>query len=191
MTLIPVLALQPTGLHFLLFLFGIGFNYTGLNHGFTARPDCAVHRPSPLGPRFALGLLAYLSYRAHVLTPAWLRSPYRSFPLDPLSCCYFSAKSPSEVCLRYVPSVARFLKVAFQGPLLWTLHFCQGALRCYDTSCLLPVFPCIFLGFLFRGAPRYGPRVPDVQYPAAAFFILSSLFPAFSLKLDTSSASSS
>ena len=35
----------------------------------------------------------------------------------------FSAKSLSEECLRYVSSVARFLKVDFQGPLLWTLPF--------------------------------------------------------------------
>ena len=33
-----------------------------------------------------------------------------------------SAKSVSEECLRHVPIVARFLKVAFHyGPLLWTL----------------------------------------------------------------------
>ena len=67
----------------------------------------------------------------------------------------FSAKSFSEECLRYVPSVARFLKVAFQGPLLCTLlFFGQAAVRCYDTICLLPVFPCIFFGYLFRVAPR-------------------------------------
>ena len=35
----------------------------------------------------------------------------------------FSAKSFSEERLRYVPSVARFLAVAFQGPMLWTLLF--------------------------------------------------------------------
>ena len=40
--------------------------------------------------------------------------------------------------------------------------FCQAAVRCYDTICLPPVSPCIFLGYLFRVAPRYGPRVPDV-----------------------------
>ena len=34
-----------------------------------------------------------------------------------------SAKSLSEECPRYVSSVACFLKVAFQGPLLWTLLF--------------------------------------------------------------------
>ena len=67
----------------------------------------------------------------------------------------FSAKSFPEECLRYVPSVARFLKAAFQGPLLWSLPtFCQGAVRCYGTICLLPVFPCIFLAYLFRAAPR-------------------------------------
>ena len=75
----------------------------------------------------------------------------------------FSTNSCSEECLRYVPNVARFLKLAFQGPLLWTLpFFCQAAVRCYDTICLLPVFPCIFLGYLFRVAPRYRPHVPDV-----------------------------
>ena len=35
----------------------------------------------------------------------------------------FSAKSFSEECLRYVPSVARILEAAFQRPLLWTLLF--------------------------------------------------------------------
>ena len=69
--------------------------------------------------------------------------------------------------------------------------FCQAAVRCYDTICLLPVFPCIFLGFLLRVAPRYRPRVPDVLCLAAASFILSSLFPALFLELDTSSAASS
>ena len=34
-----------------------------------------------------------------------------------------SAKPFSEECLRYVHSVARFLNVAFQGPLLWNLLF--------------------------------------------------------------------
>ena len=66
-----------------------GSNDTGHNDGFTARPDCAVHRPSPLGPRFSLALLAYLWHRSHVLTPVWLRSQYRSLPVDPLSCCFF------------------------------------------------------------------------------------------------------
>ena len=96
------------------------FNYTDLSRGVAARPDCAVHRPSPLGPRFALGLLAYLSHRSHVLTPVWLRSPFRLSKLTPFRVV-FSAKSFSEKFLRYVPSVARFLKVAFQGPFLWTL----------------------------------------------------------------------
>ena len=54
--LTPVLALQLADIVYLFFFFSayppIGFNYTGLNHGFTARPDCAVHRPSPFGPRF-------------------------------------------------------------------------------------------------------------------------------------------
>ena len=80
--------------HFVLLLFSIpaynrGFNDTGLNRGFTARPDCAVHRPCPLGPRFSQGLLAYSPHRSHVLVPVWLRSPYRSFPVDPLSCYVF------------------------------------------------------------------------------------------------------
>ena len=35
----------------------------------------------------------------------------------------FLAKSFSEECLRYIPNVARFLKVAFQGSLLWTVLF--------------------------------------------------------------------
>ena len=79
----------------------------------------------------------------------------------------FSAKSFSEEGLRSVPIAARFLefKLAFHGPLLWTLVlFCQAAVRCYDdTNCLLPVFPCVFLGYLFTLAPRYRPRVPDVR----------------------------
>ena len=67
----------------------IGFNYTVLNHGFTASSDCAVHRPSPLGPHFALGLLAYLSHRSHVLTPVWLRSPFRLSKLTPFRVVFF------------------------------------------------------------------------------------------------------
>ena len=54
------------------------------------------------------------------MTPVWLRSPFRLSKLTPFRVVV-SAKSLSEECLRYVPSVARFLKVAFQGPLLWTL----------------------------------------------------------------------
>ena len=88
--------------------------------GFTARPDCAVHRPSPLGPRFALGLSTYLSHRSHALTPVWLRSPFSLSKLTPFRVV-FSAKSFSDKFLRYVPSVARFLTAAFQGPFLWTL----------------------------------------------------------------------
>ena len=37
-------------------------------------------------------------------------------------------------------SVARFIKLAFQGTLLWTLLF-QAAVRRYDTACLLSVLP--------------------------------------------------
>ena len=32
--------------------------------------------------------------------------------------------------------------------------FRQAALRCYETICVLSVFPYIFLGCLFRVAPR-------------------------------------
>ena len=43
--------------------------------------------------------------------------------MAPFHVIMFSAKSFLEDCLRYVPSVARFLKVAFQGLLLWTLLY--------------------------------------------------------------------
>ena len=60
-----------------------------------------------------------------------------------------------------------FLKLAFQGPLLWTFLLFQAALRRYDTICLLSVLPYFFsvtfLGLLHvsdlcsrRIAPRYG-----------------------------------
>ena len=95
-TLTPVLVLQLTSIIsldlcscFFSAYLPIGVNDTGLNRGFTARPDCAVHRPSPLVPRFSLALLTYLSQGSHALTPVWLRSLYRSFSVDPLSCYLF------------------------------------------------------------------------------------------------------
>ena len=51
-----------------------------------------------------------------------------------------------EEGLRCVPSVAFF----------------QAAVRRYDTTCVLSVFPCVFLGCRLRVAPRRRPRVSDV-----------------------------
>ena len=62
-------------------------------------------------PPFSVAFLAYLSHEFYALTPAWLRSPYRSFPVDPPFMVLFSAKSLENECLRYVPSVARFLQI--------------------------------------------------------------------------------
>ena len=85
-----------------------------------------------------------------------------------------------------------FLKLAFQDLLLWAPLFVSGCItslwRDFPSFC----FPLLFLGYLFRVAPRERPRVPDAQYLAAtAFFILPSMFPTFSLELGTSRAVSS
>ena len=88
----PVFAANRSCLSFSCFFSAylpMGFNYTGLDHGFTARHDCAVHKPSSLGPRSSLGLLAYLSHRSHVLTPVWLRSPFRLSKLTPFRVVFF------------------------------------------------------------------------------------------------------
>ena len=69
--------------------------------------------------------------------------------------------------------------------------FFRAAVRRHDTTCLLYVFPCVFLGYLFRVAPRRRPRVSGVCYLAKAFFVLSSLSLTSFLELDTPSAASS
>ena len=67
----------------------------------------------------------------------------------------FSAKSLSEKFIRYVPSVARFLKVDFQGPFLWTLLlFVRLQYVATTRFAIFPVFACIFLRYLFTVAPR-------------------------------------
>ena len=47
-----------------------------------------------------------------------------------------------------------FLKLAFQGPLLWTLLFCQAAVRRYAPIGLLSVSPHFFSVTFFIVAPR-------------------------------------
>ncbi len=70
-------------------------------------------------------------------------------------------------------------------------YFCQTAVRCYDTICLFPVFRAFFsvtfLGLLHVSDPAF----PTYSTQLRLFFILSSLFPAFFLDLDTFSAASS
>ena len=52
------------------------------------------------------------------------------------------------------------------------LLFFQAVVRRYDTTCLLSVSPCVFLGCLFRVA-RCRPRVPDVyKYPSYGFLLI-------------------
>ena len=74
----------------------------------------------------------------------------------------FSSKSFSEECLRYVPSVARFLKVVFQGPLLWTLRLLVRlqyvAMARFVYFLFFRVFFSVtFLGLLHVGAPPVFP----------------------------------
>ena len=76
----------------------------------------------------------------------------------------FSWKSFSEECLRYVPGVARFLKVAFQGPLVWTLLFLVRLQYVAVTRFAYFLFFRVFFSATFLGLLHVGdpPRVPDV-----------------------------
>ena len=100
--------------------------------------------------------------------------------LPPFMLCFRRNRFRKNNVATYLVFLVSF-KLAFQGPLSWTPVF-QAAVRRYYTACLLSVFPCFFLGHLFRVAPSWRPRVPDVQYLAAASFVLSHLFPTFFLE---------
>ena len=134
----------------------IGFYDTGLHRGFAARPDCAAHRPSsPLGPRMHPVILGYLSHGSYVLTLVWLRSPYRPILVDPPLTDFFRPNRLRKNAFATYLVLLVYFKLAFVRSLaMGTLLFFQAAMRRYGTTCLLSVYPCLFLGYPFRVAPR-------------------------------------
>ena len=137
----------------------IGFYDTGLKRGFAARPDCAVHRPFPLGPRLPV-ILADLSHEPYVLTAVWLCSPCRSFLVDPPLPGIFSANSIEKECLRYVPSVARLLharlcKAPCYGPSFFLRLPCVAITRLAYFSLHPAFFSATCVGLLHVSDPMF------------------------------------